>query len=140
MPTPEEAEQALKALELLRNAPDAHDLLVPLEGAAPLEVSLPEAAIDLLRAILSHLAEGNAVRLVPIHAELTTQEAADLLRVSRPYLVRLLDEGALPYRRVGTHRRVRASDLFAYKEREDEARREATRKLTEEAQELGLDY
>ncbi len=141
MPTPEDAEQALKALELLRRAPHAEHLrLLAPDGPPRLEISLPEAAIDLLRTILSHLAEGSAVSLVPIHAELTTQEAADLLKVSRPHLVSLLDEGTLPYRRVGTHRRVRASDLLAYMQREDEARREATRKLTEEAQELGLDY
>lgn len=140
MPTPREAEQALNALEVLRSAPHASDLMLAPEGAEPLELSLPDAALDLLRSVLSHLAEGNAVSLVPIHAELTTQEAADLLRVSRPYLVKLLEEGTLPFRLVGTHRRIRASDLLAYKRRDIDVRRQATRELTEEAQELGLEY
>jgi len=141
MPTPEDAEQALKALELLQHAPRAHDIrLLAPDGEPRLEIALPEAAIDLLRVVLSHLSEGSAVSLLPIHAELTTQQAADLLKVSRPHLVSLLDEGKLPFRRVGTHRRVRASDLLAFKQKEDEARLEATRELTEEAQALGLDY
>ncbi len=141
MPTSDDAEQALKALELLQHARHAHDIrLLAPDGEPRLEIALPEAAIDLLRIILSHLSEGNAVSLVPIHAELTTQQAADLLKVSRPHLVSLLDEGRLPFRRVGTHRRVRASDLLAFKQKEDEARREAARELTEEAQALELDY
>ena len=141
MPTPDVAEQALKALELLQSTSHAQNIrLLALDGDPQLEVSLPEPAIVLLRSILSHLADGSAVSLVPVHAELTTQQAADLLRVSRPYLVTLLDQRVLPYRLVGTHRRVRASDLLAYKRKEDEVRRQAIRELTQEAQDLGLEY
>jgi excisionase family DNA binding protein len=76
-------------------------------------VALPAAAVRLLLEMLEQMAHGNAAMLLPIQAELTTQQAADLLNVSRPYLVALLEQGALPYRKVGSHRRVRAEDVLA---------------------------
>jgi excisionase family DNA binding protein len=135
-PTREAAAQAAAALEALRGTRRRVSLSVQ-RSRERVEIDLPDEAIELLRVILMHMAEGSAV--VAVHAELVTQEAADLLAVSRPFLVRLLEEGAIPHRKVGAHRRILASDLLAYRKREDLERRDAARKLTEEAQRLGID-
>lgn len=104
------------------------------------QIELPTSALRLLVDILGELAIGNAVKVVPIHAELTTQEAADLLSVSRPHLVKLLEEGELPFHKTGRHRRVLFSNLMAFKERRDQASQAAMEALALQAQELGMGY
>ncbi len=102
-------------------------------------VTVPRVAVDLLVQVLAKLAAGQGVTLVPAHAELTTQQAADLLNVSRPYLINLLDEGEIEYRMVGTHRRIMASSLLAYRARDDADRRKAADELAATTRELGFD-
>ena len=93
------------------------------------QVELPTSALRLLVDVLSELAEGNAVKVVPIHAELTTQEAADMLNVSRPHLVKLLESGALAFHKTGKHRRIRFADLMVFKTEQDRASAQAMEAL-----------
>ena len=101
-------------------------------------VKLPAAVARMLVHILDEMARGNAVTLIPVHAELTTQEAADMLNISRPSLIHLLDEGKIDYRRVGTHRRVRFEALMEYKRIADADRRAVLAELAAYDQEIGL--
>lgn len=103
-------------------------------------LSIPASAVRLFLHLLTEMSQGNAVTLIPTHAELTTQQAADLLNVSRPYMAKLLDEGKIPGRTVGKYRRVRFDDLMAFKQKDDDARAKVLDQLTAEAQELGMGY
>jgi excisionase family DNA binding protein len=103
-------------------------------------LTLPYAATRLLSYLLTEMAEGNAVTLIPVHAEMTTQEAADYLNVSRPYLIGLLESQEVPYRKVGTHRRVKFADIKHYKDEIDRRRLETLDELARQAQELRMGY
>jgi len=103
-------------------------------------ISIPVTAFRLLNSILTEMAKGNAVTLIPVHAELTTQQAADILNVSRPFLIEQLEKGVIPYRKVGTHRRVMFEDLMEYKQTMDHNRLKALEELSVIDQELGPGY
>ncbi|MCP3137214.1 helix-turn-helix domain-containing protein [Pyxidicoccus xibeiensis] len=146
-PGEEQAQEAARAARMLapllrktrkRGAPRVS--IQPEGGARAEAVTVPREAFELLVRILEEMAQGHAVTIVPIHAELTTQEAANLLNVSRPHLIGLLDQGAIPFHRVGTHRRIRFADLLAYQRQDAARRKQVVDELTEEAQKLGLGY
>jgi len=101
-------------------------------------IELPTSALTLLMNILGELAAGNAVQVVPVHAELTTQEAANILNVSRPHMVKLLEEGKLPFHKTGRHRRVLFADLMQYKAQREKESNEALQELADISQNLGL--
>lgn len=103
-------------------------------------VRMPTSALRLLLEVLTEIGQGNAVSIIPIHAELTTQEAADVLNVSRPFLIQLLENGTIAFHKTGTHRRVRYQDVIAYKNRIDTERRQALAELAQQAQELNMGY
>ncbi len=106
-------------------------------GGEP-SVQLPEPVHALLMQILTALRQGSAISLVPVTQDLTTQEAAELLGVSRPHFVKLLESGALPFHLAGTHRRVYLQDLLAYKQQRDEGRSSALDRMAEEADSAGI--
>ena len=126
---PSEAEATLaretsRVLAARMQDADAMELRIPGHGAPEETLKLPAPAVRLLLRILEEMARGNAVTLIPLHAELTTQEAADMLNISRPTLIQLLDEKKIKFRRIGTHRRIPFEAVMEYK-RKTRAKRQA---------------
>jgi excisionase family DNA binding protein len=137
IPSVEDAELAATASRALARA--SKDVLhVRLENGD--ELALPKAATRLLSHLLVEMSQGSAVTVIPIHAELTTQQAADFLNVSRPHLIALLQAKEIPHHRVGTHRRVRFADVYAFKEKFEQQRRSAMGELAAQAQDLSMGY
>jgi len=103
-------------------------------------MTLPDDVQRVLALVAHEMATGNGVAVVPVHHELTTHEAAAVLHVSRPHLIRMLGEGRLPSRKVGTHRRVRFDDVMAYRAREEDEREALLARIAQESQSLGLEF
>ena len=137
-PTDEEVTQASFAADALSRSLDKSGCLLlglPSDGKAQ-EIKLSAPISSLVLELLSHIARGDMVTLVSYGAELSTQKAADLLGVSRPHLTKLLEKGKIPYHKVGSHHRIRAHDLMAYKAMRDETRSKALDRLQQLGQEL----
>jgi excisionase family DNA binding protein len=142
LPTRDEVELAKQAARQLASslrsrADGTVTISTDVDGEEP--VVLPRRAAQMLVELLAQIANGNAVTLLPVHAQLTTQQAADILNVSRPFLVKLLETGELPYQMVGTHRRLRAEDVFAYRRKQEQRSRRALAELSQLDQELGFE-
>jgi excisionase family DNA binding protein len=132
------ARAASEALEAHAATPQGLRVQVPEAGGKMRTLELPLAAAELLREMLKEMGAGNAVTVVPVDSEITTQQAADLLNVSRPYVVGLIDKGVLPARMVGNQRRLPLKDVLVYKAEEYQKRLDALEELSALDQELGL--
>ena len=133
---PEEERSSIASIEeyLESSRGQAAKLLGPSKDGVPIPPSLRRVLVAAAR----QLADGNGVSIIPVTAEVTTQQAADVLNVSRPFVIGLLDKGEIPFHKVGTHRRIQLKDLLAYRRRRDAARRAVLDGLASEAQELGI--
>jgi excisionase family DNA binding protein len=140
----EEERLLLASDEEQENVRDLNELLAASEGSPALvssdgkSVKLSHSVHRVLLQAVQYLHQGAQVQILPLHRNLSTQEAANLLGVSRPYLVELLEKGAMPFHKVGSHRRVLAEDLVVYKERRDAERRQALDEIVKESEGLGL--
>ena len=124
-------------MSLLQGKPEFLVLKDPTSGG---EVQVPLSIARMLVETFHQMAQGNAVTLIPIHAELTTQQAADMLNVSRPFVVKLLDEGKIPHSKVGRHRRIKFEDLMAFKHKDGPEREAAFEEMVALSQEFDLGY
>lgn len=126
-----------KALEGMLHAPKRRAPKCQLVGPKGESILLPETVFYVLERVVEVMARGDSITVVPVGREVTTQQAADLLNVSRQYLVRLLDEEQIPFRKTGKHRRLRIEDVLAFKEKRDKDRRAGLRELSQMTQEFG---
>ena len=140
LPTQAEAKQAEETSRVLSSRLGSKTPLRLRVVGAPEEetVVIPSSAAEMLVGILDEMGRGNTVTVIPVHAELTTQEAADMLSISRPSLIQLLDEGKIEYRKVGTHRRIRFESLVAPKRRVHAERLAVLNELAAYDQEIGI--
>jgi len=134
------ARETSRRLAVLLGEQSEYQIQLLENGHPGAALAIPATAMRLLVRILSEMANGNAVTVIPVHAALSTQRAADLLNVSRPFLIRLLEDGKIPFHKVGSHRRVRSSDLIDYKNRIDAQRLKVLEELAAQSQRLDMGY
>lgn len=144
LPSKGEQASAAKAASALASLPgsDSQTMLIQVvdEKGKPHHLAIPAIALRLMKEALGEVAKGNAVKLMPVKAELTTQEAAEMLGISRPSFVRLIEGGAIPFTRIGRHRRVRLEHLVAYKDRRDAECPWVLAELESKGQMYGVEY
>jgi len=137
-PSAVEQEQARQALNALRDVKPSTDTFDVTVAGTSESVHLPSSALELIKDVLANMAAGQGVTVVPAHAELTTQQAAELLNVSRPHVIKLLDQGLIRYRLVGRHRRILASSVLEYRRAQQRDARGAADELASLSEDLGL--
>ena len=139
-PTAREAASVTKLRDFMDEAGVSSERPASLVSPSGEQLEIPTSIYQVLVAAVAAMARGNPVSIIPVHHELTTQQAAELLSVSRPHLVKLLDEGAIPHHKTGSHRRIYFEDLLRYRDVRDAERRRALDELTRKSAEYGLDY
>lgn len=132
-----QAKQTLKSLKSSRSSKGSVYLTVSKDSSP---ISIPSDAVSYLEQILEHMAKGQQVEIVLGSQMMTTQQAADFMQVSRPYVVKLMETGELPFTKVGKHRRIDFSDLDTYQTAQKKRARKALQKLADQAQELDMGY
>ena len=133
--SPQLEAQSIKELERILSVKDFQAKLVGVNGE---KINIPEPIYQVLLQVVHAMASGKAISIIPQQQELTTQQAAEFLNVSRPYLIKLLEQGEIPHIKVGSHRRVRFDDLMNYKQQRDVKRREGLKELTQFLQDEGF--
>jgi excisionase family DNA binding protein len=103
-------------------------------------ITIPKKALSLLMTILSNMSEGKSITIIPTDSEVSTQQAADMLNVSRPHLIKLLENNTIPFKKVGSHRRILLRDLVTYEKSLQRTREEKLKFLSKQAQDLNLGY
>ena len=142
VPPEQQAQVAVlsKALEDMAHQPRKRAPMCQLVGPKGESIPLPESVFFVLERVAEVMARGDSISVVPVGREVTTQQAADLLNVSRQYLVRLLDGGRIPFRKVGKHRRIRIADVLSFKGTRDKERRAGLRELSRMTEDVGGYY
>ena len=130
---------ARRIRDYLQSNPDVQTIKIDVDVGDDEALVVPRPVAVLLAQVLGMLAQGQGVHIMPDRAMLTTQQAADALNVSRPYLIGLLEQGTIPFTKVGTHRRIAFGDLLEYKRKDDQERRSASADLTALSDDLGED-
>ena len=133
--SPQLEAQSIKELERILSVKDFQAKLVGANGE---KITIPEPIYQVLLQVVHAMASGKAISIIPQQQELTTQQAAEFLNVSRPYLIKLLEQGEIPHIKVGSHRRVRFDDLMNYKQQRDVKRDQLLTELTQMSQEAGF--
>ena len=146
LPTAEDSEQAKDSSRVLAQAlasysdDDRVRMTIQSNSGISDELVLPGDIMNLLLTVLTQVSQGNAISLVPMHQEISTQQAADLLSVSRPHLVKLLEQNSIPFRKVGSHRRVKLTDVMTYRNTIDKERHKTLDELSGLSQDIGMDF
>ena len=140
-PAPRRRPQAAAPADVLAFLADClSDIPYKLVSDSGESVDLPDEMVSVIGDVAREMSRGYEVAVLSRQRAVTTQEAADILGVSRPYVVKLLESGQMPFHHAGTHRRVELQDVLDYKEKRDQVRRDSLRALTQESQSMGMEY
>lgn len=134
----EEEKQKLKILDGVFHDVQKKREVPRLVGPGGFEIELPGSVFQALCQVIYYMLRGQTVSIIPVHKEVTTQEAADYLNISRPFLIKLLEQNEIPYTKVGSHRRIRFSDVMEYRKHQYEVRKQALAEITHLAEDEGV--